>query len=125
MSETELAWLAGWLEGEGTFVVTSGVSPRNGKRYPRIRINAVSTDRDVLEHVVGLAGGRINGPYPRPGGKGKPYSVWTLSTHKQCLPLLRQLLPLMVAERRKAQVQRALSAAEAYMSVPHGQKGLA
>jgi hypothetical protein len=124
MSETELAWLAGWLEGEGSFVVTSGKSPRNDKRYPRIRINATSTDLDVLEHVKTLAGGRINGPYKSSHAKGRVYYVWTLSTHRQCAPLLRALQPLMVASRRKTQVNKAIEAVETYVATPHGSKAL-
>ena len=125
MTETELSWLAGWLEGEGTFVVTSGKGP-NGKRYPRIRVNASSTDRDVLEHVQRISGGIINGPYQGSGRfpNGKPVYIWTLSTHHQCAPLLRALQPLMIAARRKIQVNKALDAIEAYINTPHGRKAL-
>lgn len=124
MTETELHWLAGWLEGEGSFVVTSGVSPRNGKRYPRIRINGVSTDHDVLRHVQRLAGGTVNGPYTRTAGGGKQYWTWTLSTHKTALPLLVKLKPLMVAERRRSQVSNAIEAAQKYAATKHGTKAM-
>lgn len=122
MTKTELYWLAGWLEGEGSFVVTSGLGG-NGKRYPRIRLNGTSTDRDVLDHVVRIAGGRINGPYDSQHKNGKQYWIWTLSTHATALPLMRKLEPLMVAERRRLQVRKAIEAAEAYAAAPHGQKG--
>jgi hypothetical protein len=122
VTDNELHWLAGWLEGEGSFVVTSGKS-YNDKRYTRIRVNGSSIDKDVLDYVKSIAGGVVNGPYERTGGAGKHVYMWTLSTHKTALPLLIALEPLMVAARRKAQVRKAIEAAEEYMSVQQGKKG--
>ena len=115
MNETELAWLAGWIEGEGTFCVTSGVGGNSGKRYQRVCLNAVSTDLDVLEYVRSIAGGRVYGPYNNgTWPNGKPYYQWTLATAAQCEATIRQLLPLMVSARRKEQAAIALATIDAY-----------
>ena len=110
MSEAETAWLAGWLEGEGSFIVTSGRS-RN-KRYKRVRINACSTDLDTLEYVQALVGGVVNGPYIRTGGGGKPVYAWSLSTYKSALPVMQQVEPYMISAKRKNQIRAAIEAAE-------------
>lgn len=59
MSETDIAWLAGLLEGEGSFDL-------HRDRYPRIRLGM--TDRDVVERAARLMGSRVRtnyreGPY--------------------------------------------------------------
>ena len=50
LSETQVAWLAGLFEGEGTFLKPSPSSPRQ----PRVSIHM--TDQDVVEKVAGLLG---------------------------------------------------------------------
>lgn len=49
MTQIELAWLAGWLEGEGSFyyILSHGNSPR-------ILIQVFSTDIDVLQKASRL-----------------------------------------------------------------------
>ena len=47
MTDQELGWLAGVLEGEGCFTTT-------GKRRPYVAVYFVSTDKDVTERVAGL-----------------------------------------------------------------------
>lgn len=52
MTEAELAWLAGLLEGEGSFLLA--YSRFNGKRYTYARISVQMADRDVIERVASL-----------------------------------------------------------------------
>jgi len=53
MTETEAAWLAGILEGEGCFDWNRSAE---GKRWPRIRI--AMCDEDVIHRVKEVTGGR-------------------------------------------------------------------
>jgi hypothetical protein len=50
VTELEIAWLAGLLEGEGSFMSPAPSEPRQ----PRISI--VMTDEDVIQRVAGLVG---------------------------------------------------------------------
>lgn len=50
MTDSEAAWLAGILEGEGCFDFN-----QNSNRFPRIRIEMI--DRDIIERVQKLCGG--------------------------------------------------------------------
>jgi hypothetical protein len=50
IGESDLVWLAGLLEGEGTFDLHRG-------KYPRIRVGM--TDRDVVGRAATLMGSRI------------------------------------------------------------------
>jgi hypothetical protein len=66
-SEAELAWLAGLLEGEGSFwMLTSHVG---GKRYRYPKIVVSMTDRDIIERVAHLFGRSV---YDVPPSRGHP-----------------------------------------------------
>lgn len=53
MHTRDIRWLAGFLEGEGSFTVNRGV-------YPRVTV--ASTDLDVLQHAASILGGNVLGP---------------------------------------------------------------
>lgn len=56
-SDTEIAWLAGLLEGEGSFAMIRSCVGGKVYRYPKIVVNM--TDRDVIERVADLFGGSV------------------------------------------------------------------
>jgi hypothetical protein len=53
LSTSQVAWLAGLLEGEGTFPKATPAMPR------RPRVGLVMTDRDIIERVCDLWGTRL------------------------------------------------------------------
>ena len=62
LSREEIAWLAGLLEGEGTFSTTS--NGRKGKASAKTRyvypcVQVAMTDRDVVERVARMIGGGV------------------------------------------------------------------
>lgn len=54
MSKTELAWLAGLLEGEGCFYLTSNRQTKKTYHYPAVQL--CMTDRDIVERAAVLMG---------------------------------------------------------------------
>lgn len=60
LTDAELAWLGGVLEGAGNF--WSKYRKDRGRRYPRVTVGA--TDRDTVETVAHLLG-RLVGTEPR------------------------------------------------------------
>jgi hypothetical protein len=105
MKSDELAWLAGFLEGEGFFI-----KQKSARGYIRVGIAAGSTDRDVLERLTQLVPtSRIQGPYgPGRGSIGKkPYYRWILNTRPLVVELAEQMRPLM-GERRRRQIDALL-----------------
>ena len=90
ISTQDLIWIAGILEGEGSFV-------RSGNR---IRIACVSTDRDVSEHIYELTGfGIICRPTPRASHHKQAY-IWAVQRNAQVQWLSTLLAPLMGLRRR-------------------------
>lgn len=91
----DLIWLAGLLEGEGTFDLHRG-------RYPRIRL--AMTDRDVVGRAATLLGASIRGSL-----RARPYrSTWhTEISGERAAAVMREVLPFMGA-RRSAKIAEVL-----------------
>lgn len=83
----DLIWLAGLLEGEGTFDLKSG-------RYPRVRVEM--TDRDVVGRVASLFGSSI-----RSTPRARPFkSVWHAEkSGPEAAAVMLAVLPFMGARR--------------------------
>ena len=95
MSEVDLVWLAGLLEGEGTFDLQRG-------KYPRIRLTM--TDRDIVGRAASLLDSTLRLTYAR---EHKP--LW--SAEKQgprAAEVMEAILPHMGA-RRSHQIATVLS----------------
>jgi|SRR5882672_4660970 len=95
----DLAWVTGFLEGEGSFQC---------KQRPKqsIRVNAVQVQRQPLERLVALLGGSIK---PRRPGKPthSPCHTWELrgpSAAGLMMTLFTEMSP-----RRRGQIKRALA----------------
>lgn len=91
----DLIWLAGLLEGEGTFDLHKG-------KYARIRVSM--TDRDVVGRAAHLMDGRIRMTISPVGLK--PMFHTEITGHK-AEAIMRELLPFMGA-RRSAKIGEIL-----------------
>lgn len=86
-----LAWLAGLLEGEGSFLFHRGKS---------LVIQMAMTDEDVVRRAHKIAGvGNVHGPYSR--GDFKPQWVFKCSDSKQAYALMVAVLPWLGSRRRQ------------------------
>ncbi|MDX2162144.1 MAG: hypothetical protein SF162_12520 [bacterium] len=94
-----LHWLAGLLEGEGSFKP----SPPSAPNTPAISV--MMTDEDIIARVAAIFGTKYHVIKPRQEGAKIPYAV-NLKGFK-AYTLMRQLYPLM-SKRRQAQIDRAL-----------------
>ena len=108
MTELELHWLAGLLEGEGCFTV---YKPEKNN-YPVCAIQIAMTDKDVMDRVHKLIGGHYS-PY-QATCKGKPtktaYKIH-LTNRREIAKLGAKLLPLM-GERRAEALEKVIWTAE-------------
>ena len=90
----DVAWAAGFLEGEGTFVVSH--SPR---------VQATQTSLPPLEKIKALFGGTIARKKKYKDTHTQAY-VWTLSGDGAII-LMKLIYPFM-STRRQAQIQAAI-----------------
>jgi hypothetical protein len=101
VNSDDLAWVAGFLEGEGTFY--AHVAKRGTLR---LTIRVTSTDLDVVEKLQGLVPtSRVQGPYrPSKGSLGlKDHWQWGLHARPLVVKLATQVRPLM-GIRRQGQI---------------------
>jgi hypothetical protein len=108
MDALDLAWLAGLLEGEGSFGLKKYKRKRGGERgYPIVKVKM--TDRDVVERAAVLFGDSAVLVCPPPANyphhKVQYRTEVTGSRARQMMCELRPMLGL----RRQAQVDTALS----------------
>ena len=98
------AWVAGLLEGEGSFTHKGSGTLRN------ISVLCHMTDVDVLQKLKRLTGiGTLHGPYRNgpPKKRWKPRFMWQVSG-SLAKDLMTQILPLM-CERRSKRIKELLS----------------
>lgn len=93
----ETVWLAGLLEGDGSFLMS-----KNGKDcfIPRIKISML--DEDVIEKVASIFGSTVTKSLTPKGDK----VMFTTSIAKASIvePMLKSLYPFM-GKRRKQQIE--------------------
>ena len=97
----ELAWLAGWLEGEGCFYAYLT------NNYFKIGVQGTSTDRDTIEKICLMVGGVFRGPVAGVKENHKDHYVWGVYGRDNAVDLMHRVRPYM-SVRRKEQIDNAL-----------------
>lgn len=105
MTDIELAWLAGLLEGEGSFI--EFLETRNKKW--RCKIYLKMTDLDIIERVQYLTGmGSIcTAESPSKPSHYKKAWQWQVQSIPEAIKLMEMLLPLM-GQRRSEKITTIL-----------------
>jgi hypothetical protein len=110
MTPTDLAWLAGLIEGEGCFTrhTTRG-------RWHSANIKVQMSDEDVIRRCLSVSNlGRVHGPYVRDNPKWSPQWIWAVTRRDEGIELMTLLYPLM-GDRRQSQIRECL---KIYQTVP-------
>jgi hypothetical protein len=99
-TETERAYLAGIIDGEGT--ITPVVA---GKRYeyPDVRIAVYGTDQRLLDWIKFRFGGRTSAFQRKECPTHKAMLTWVVTTHR-CRAIIEAVLPYLVIKRRQAEL---------------------
>ena len=106
MNDVDLGWLAGLLEGEGSFMMSRNIV--SGKVYFYPKIVVTMTDRDVIQRAAELFGTSCyNIPNKRPGDRLDQYRAQISGA--KAAQLMLELNPQM-GGRRSAKIQEILNA---------------
>jgi hypothetical protein len=110
---TDRAWLAGFLDGEGTFQVVRHIKhgdkhfPSGSKLYEHYsaEVCAVNTDKRLVDRCREIAGGFVMGPFrvSSKGGSAKSAYRWVLKGTKVS-QLLGWIAPLLVGKSEQARI---------------------
>lgn len=118
MELVDVAWLAGLLEGEGTFTVNQG-----GGSLTLPRIDMLSTDRDIVQRAASLLHTKANGPYAaRPFGAiraTKPRYQLRLTKSSEAAGWMMTVYSFM-GDRRKAKIREILHDWRTFQRKPAG-----
>lgn len=103
MTDLELAWLAGLLEGEGCFSVQEQERP-SGKVYYQAKIRCSMTDEDIIRRLHELVpqANVYERRFDLMNEKWKKQWSWELCKKQDCIDLAKLLYPFMGIRRRIA-----------------------
>lgn len=97
-TDLNIAWFAGLFEGEGCL----GYYP--DKRNPRtgsVRLYIESTDKDIIDRIQSLFGGKVwDSNYPSKPKNYKPSWRWGLSSKNEVRHIINLLYPYLGERRR-------------------------
>jgi hypothetical protein len=111
MDREQLAWLAGYLEGEGSFTARPNTAKTGAYRFA---VRVATTDLDVAQKAQ-----RILGPdaklYQMTHVPGIRKTAWTVNVARHLVveSLCLELLPFM-GERRQSQIRTVLEALQKF-----------
>lgn len=101
----DVAWLAGLLEGEGSFSTMTVKHRLRTKR--RITVSVMMTDEDVLRRAAGFMRAKLYGPYGPYRGCRK--RCWQINlSGKQAAAWMMTLYSFM-GSRRRLEIENALA----------------
>lgn len=112
----ELAWAAGFYDGEGyTASVKLGGKTKAKNRYRSVSVNVSQVQREPLERFQKAVGGRgkIYGPRVSKNPKAQPHYIFQTTSVDQSKAILALLLPLL-CEPKRQQAQNAIDIHEKY-----------
>lgn len=102
--DTDYAWAAGFLDGEGCFTLLKHGSSSTHYSQRALHISASQADIQPLIKLREMFGGRV-GRRSRDTLKGTPIYVWTLGmSSKTVAEFVPQVLPYLIVKHRQAEI---------------------
>lgn len=102
MTDIETAWIAGLFEGEGTITIYQ----KRPTHSPSVSIRIEMVDKDVLEKVQRIVGGKTK-LLNRSRENCKPTYRWSLDSREHSLEFLQRVFPHL-GERRSLRALEAI-----------------
>lgn len=104
MTDLELAWAAGFIDGEGAIEMAYG-SP---KRQVYVRVTVTQSDPRALERLAGMFGGKVRLQSGQNGKYKRPHFKWQLSS-RPAIAVLQAIRPYLVIKDHHADVALAFA----------------
>ncbi len=113
-SNTELAWAAGFFDGEGC--VRFRKATKRDWPYRQLTINISQTHTDVLKRFQAAVGcGSVTGPYKQKNPNAQPFYHFNTGSFVDGIKIFKLLKPYLSATKL-AQFEAALSEASTYLA---------
>ena len=122
LNREQLAWAAGFMDGEGHFGVQTRLNKNRKTPYSHLILRACQIDIRVLEKLNSiLPGGHIHGPYLAPN-RQNPVWAFQISTFEKVQPAVAILWPWLGPVKR-IQAKKALLNIQKYYQRPKVKPG--
>lgn len=105
MRPVDVAWAAGFLDGEGTYAY--GQYSSRGRLYRKLKISCAQVPREPLDKLQALFGGKVYGPYGPYKGNRQPYYQWHMEGHLRVQAAIAAMHSFMTQPKRD-QAEQAL-----------------
>lgn len=110
---TDIAWLAGLLEGEASFMLKNG----------NTTIQVQMTDKDVMDRAAALLGTKVGDYGRKPKGKASYLPVFWLAIHGTRAIGWMMTLYVLMGKRRQAKILQILDHWRSAKSAPRSSRG--
>ena len=110
-SMSDIAWVAGLIEGEGSFTWRSS---------PTISIQM--SDLDIVLRAARLLGGNVRGPY-QPKGKASYKRTWAFAVSGSNAASWMMTIYSFMGERRRAKIEEVLAIWKSKPGYPKASRG--
>ena len=100
-SETDLAWAAGFIDGEGSIGLYRGKHPTS--EFYVLRLSVTNTDIRALERLKKMFGGSINKSNHKSRPTRRPCWAWYCQCAKGAAAL-EMLLPYLLVKKERAEI---------------------
>ncbi len=109
ISSFDLGWVIGLIEGEGCFYKKGSNSKLKDDIYcyPLAGFTLMSTDKDIMERLIGLLRLTLNGPYYKKSKK-KRKEVWSIQVTGNKAIAIMQAIRQHLGARRQEQIDEAI-----------------
>ena len=101
-SVEERAYLAGVLDGEGTFIIRRGRDATHGYKFQAV-VRVTNTSWELIAWLHATFGGNVVRERDRRPNR-KPCWLWSLDGGTLVVPVVQQVLPYLRVKRRQAEV---------------------
>lgn len=123
LDREELAWAAGFFDGEGHIGCTNNRNKKLNRVYRHLHIQIVQTNREVLERLQNaLPFGALYGPYRENRLNHKSYWQWHVDSYEAVQQVVCALWPRL-SRPKKEQAKAALFTYREYLTQPRLKPG--
>lgn len=115
--ESELGWLAGIIDGEGS--LTINVNSTHRSVYPRVWIS--SSEKEILDKAAAILakfGQKFSHKWKQPKGNRRPHGYIVIITASRVRKILTKLLPYLSSKTNRAEC--LIEFCESRMKLPYG-----
>lgn len=106
VTQVDIGWLAGFIDGEGYIGISNGGNHPNSKiKTVRVELNVVNTDEAMIQRYVRIIKTLGINPFIKqrknPKKNGKPYIQVMVHRMAQCYRLLKAVLPFLTGSKQE------------------------